>query len=383
MASITFEKVTRHFPGQQRPALKELDLQVEDGEFLVLVGPSGCGKSTTLRLLAGMDQPSSGEILLGGERVTDTHPRDRDTAMVFQNYALYPHMSVAENIGFALKMAKVPAPQRRERVAQVARMLDLEEVLDRKPGQLSGGQRQRCAMGRALVRTPKAFLLDEPLSNLDASLRLRTRAQITDLTRRLNITTLYVTHDQTEAMTMGDRVAVLKDGQLQQVAKPDELYNTPANAFVAHFIGNRGMNLVLGDVRREEGRTYTALGQLELAIPREQADRVDTDMVIIGVRAEDLVLVPADMPGLDCEVVMIERLGASQFIYLRSAISPMRHVHFGAIGEEEDDLHNSAPLFAVQLDHRATAPAEGSRVRIAPETGDAVHFFHPDSGQRL
>ncbi len=383
MANITFENVSRTFPGQQRPALKDLNLTVSEGEFLVLVGSSGCGKSTTLRLLAGMDQPSSGRIMIDGQDVTAQHPKDRDTAMVFQNYALYPHMTVADNIGFALKMAKVPAAERRQRVNQVARMLNLEEVLQRKPCQLSGGQRQRCAMGRALVRTPKAFLLDEPLSNLDASLRLRTRAQITDLTQRLNVTTLYVTHDQTEAMTMGHRVAVLKDGVLQQVAAPDELYAKPANAFVAHFVGTRSMNLVMGDLRRSDGQLSTKFGTLELPVPAASGSLADAAMVTVGIRPEELELVSDGTDGLDCEVVMVERLGATQFVYVRSTVSPLRQVNPSTIGEEEDELKNTAPLFAIQLNSRLVAPAAGSRVRIAPHETAQLHFFHPETGQRV
>ena len=234
MATVTFEKASRIYPGSTTPAVNNLTLEVKDGEFLVLVGPSGCGKSTVLRMLAGLEEVDSGRILIGGIDVTDVAPKDRDVAMVFQSYALYPHMSVAENMGFALKIAGIAKEERERRV--------LEEFLDRKPKALSGGQRQRVAMGRAIVREPQVFLMDEPLSNLDAKLRVATRTQIAALQRRLGITTVYVTHDQVEAMTMGDRVAVLKDGVLQQVDTPQNLYDNPANAFVADFIGVAPLN---------------------------------------------------------------------------------------------------------------------------------------------
>jgi multiple sugar transport system ATP-binding protein len=244
MATVTFDNATRLYPGTDKPAVDKLDLEIADGEFLVLVGPSGCGKSTSLRMLAGLEDVNSGRILIGDRDVTDVPPKDRDIAMVFQNYALYPHMSVADNMGFALKIAGIGKEERAERVREAAKLLDLEEYLDRKPKALSGGQRQRVAMGRAIVRNPQVFLMDEPLSNLDAKLRVQTRTQIASLTRRLGVTTVYVTHDQVEAMTMGDRVAVLKDGILQQVDSPRNLYDTPANIFVAGFIGSPAMNLL-------------------------------------------------------------------------------------------------------------------------------------------
>ena len=242
MATVTFEKASRIYPGSTTPAVNNLTLEVKDGEFIVLVGPSGCGKSTVLRMLAGLEEVDSGRILIGGIDVTDVAPKDRDVAMVFQSYALYPHMSVAENMGFALKIAGIAKEERERRVLEAAKLLDLEEFLDRKPKALSGGQRQRVAMGRAIVREPQVFLMDEPLSNLDAKLRVATRTQIAALQRRLGITTVYVTHDQVEAMTMGDRVAVLKDGVLQQVDTPQNLYDNPANAFVADFIGVAPLN---------------------------------------------------------------------------------------------------------------------------------------------
>ncbi|MDR2382175.1 MAG: ATP-binding cassette domain-containing protein, partial [Bifidobacteriaceae bacterium] len=243
MATVTFDGATRIYPGSEKPAVDHLDLHIEDGEFLVLVGPSGCGKSTSLRMLAGLEEVNDGRILIGDRDVTDVQPKDRDIAMVFQNYALYPHMTVADNMGFALKIAGMPKDQIRKRVDEAAKILDLQEYLARKPKALSGGQRQRVAMGRAIVRQPRVFLMDEPLSNLDAKLRVSTRTQIASLQRRLGVTTVYVTHDQTEALTMGDRIAVLKDGLLQQVGSPLVLYDKPANAFVATFIGSPAMNI--------------------------------------------------------------------------------------------------------------------------------------------
>src|SRR6187455_275244 len=244
MATITFEKVTRRYPGADKLAVDSFDLEVGDGEFLVLVGPSGCGKSTALRMLAGLEHVSSGAIRIGDRDVTHVPPKERDIAMVFQNYALYPHLTVGENMGFALSIAKVPKDEIERRVREAAGILDLEPFLERKPKALSGGQRQRVAMGRAIVRQPQVFLMDEPLSNLDAKLRVQTRTQIASLQRRLGVTTVYVTHDQVEAMTMGDRVCVLKDGLLMQVGTPRELYDHPDNVFVAGFIGSPAMNLL-------------------------------------------------------------------------------------------------------------------------------------------
>ncbi len=244
MASVSFEKAQRWYPGSDTPAVPGIDLEINDGEFMVLVGPSGCGKSTTLRMLAGLEEVNSGTIRIGDRDITHLPPKDRDIAMVFQNYALYPHMSVAENMGFALKMAKMPVEERNKRVQEAAQMLGLTEYLDRKPKALSGGQRQRVAMGRAIVRQPQVFCMDEPLSNLDAKMRVQTRTDIAKLQQDLGITTVYVTHDQVEAMTMGDRVAVMKLGVLQQVDTPLKLYDKPANLFVAGFIGSPQMNLI-------------------------------------------------------------------------------------------------------------------------------------------
>src|SRR5437762_469759 len=276
MATVTFEGATRFYSGNPTPAVDKLDLEVADGEFLVLVGPSGCGKSTTLRMLAGLEGVDEGRIRIGEREVTDLPPKDRDIAMVFQNYALYPHMTVADNIGFHLKIKKVPKAERAERVLEAAKLLDLEPYLDRKPAKLSGGQRQRVAMGRAIVRKPQAFLMDEPLSNLDAKLRVSMRAELAKLHERLGVTTVYVTHDQVEAMTLGQRVAVLRDGILQQVDTPQNLFHNPANLFVAAFIGSPSMNLVEADV--EDGTVRFAGYSLRLpdasALARETRRRV-------------------------------------------------------------------------------------------------------------
>src|SRR3954447_15113519 len=284
MATVSFQHATRTYPRSERPAVDALDLEIADGEFLVLVGPSGCGKSTSLRMLAGLEEVDTGAILIGDRDVTDEPPKSRDIAMVFQNYALYPHMTVEANMGFALKLAGVPRTEIARRVSEAARILDLEKFLQRRPKALSGGQRQRVAMGRAIVRSPQVFLMDEPLSNLDAKLRVQTRTQIAALVQRLGTTTVYVTHDQVEAMTMGDRVAVLRDGLLQQVATPRELYERPANVFVAGFIGSPAMNTGTG-----EGLAGgVQLGSAVLPVPRDRLARAaaGSGRATVGFRPE-------------------------------------------------------------------------------------------------
>src|SRR6476660_2933760 len=285
MAAVTFDHASRIYPGNPKPSVDNLTLEVADGEFLVLVGPSGCGKSTSLRMLAGLEDINSGRILIGGRDVTRVPPKDRDIAMVFQNYALYPHMTVADNMGFALKIAGTPKDEIRKRVAEAAKILDLEQYLDRKPKALSGGQRQRVALGRAIVRSPQVFLMDEPLSNLDAKLRVQTRSQIAALQRRLGVTTVYVTHDQVEAMTMGDRVAVLKDGLLMQCDTPRRMYDHPNNVFVAGFIGSPAMNLL--EVPVIDGGVKFGTG----AYPIEREHLASAGQQVTGgVRPEDLSL---------------------------------------------------------------------------------------------
>jgi multiple sugar transport system ATP-binding protein len=355
MATVSFEQATRRYPGADRPALDHLDLVVGDGEFVVLVGPSGCGKTTSLRMVAGLETVDSGRIRIGDRDVTNVDPKDRDVAMVFQNYALYPHMTVAENMGFAMKIAKTPKAQIRDRVLDAAKLLDLQPYLDRKPKDLSGGQRQRVAMGRAIVRRPQVFLMDEPLSNLDAKLRVQTRNQIAALQRRLGTTTVYVTHDQVEAMTMGDRVAVLRDGVLQQFAPPRELYRSPDNVFVAGFIGSPAMNLFTLPVVD----STVSLGDWPITLPREIASTASE--VVVGVRPEHFELGGL---GVEMEVDVVEELGADAYLYGRIISS---------------DKAIDAPIVA-RTDGRRP-PERGSRVRLHPEPGH-LHFFGVD-GRRL
>ena len=308
MATVTFNKASRSYPGSTHPAVDALDLEIMDGEFLVLVGPSGCGKSTTLRMLAGLEPVDSGSVHIGDTDVTMLPPRERDIAMVFQSYALYPHMTVAENIGFHLKIKRLPKAEIEQRVREAARLLDLDDYLNRKPAKLSGGQRQRVAMGRAIVRQPQVFLMDEPLSNLDAKLRVQTRTQIAALQRRLGVTTVYVTHDQVEAMTMGDRVAVLKDGILQQCATPRDLFTRPANTFVAGFIGSPAMNM-LQCTATPDGLAY---GSMQLPLAPAQRSGLTTDQVTIGVRPEALHI---GGEGLEATIFAVEELGSDSFVY--------------------------------------------------------------------
>ncbi|MCX4096372.1 ABC transporter ATP-binding protein [Nocardia sp. alder85J] len=355
MATVTFDRATRLYPGAAKPAVDALNLEIADGEFLVLVGPSGCGKSTSLRMLAGLEDVDGGRILIGDKDVTHAEPKQRDIAMVFQNYALYPHMTVAENMGFALKMAKVPKAEKDERVLAAAKLLDLEEYLGRKPKALSGGQRQRVAMGRAIVRQPQVFLMDEPLSNLDAKLRVQTRTQIAQLQRRLGTTTVYVTHDQVEAMTMGDRVAVLKDGLLQQCASPRDLYRDPANLFVAGFMGSPAMNLFTLPVR--DGAV--TLGGLVLPVPREVADAAAGGSVVVGIRPEHFEI--ADN-GIAVEVDVVEELGSDAYVYGRT-------------------LGDSGETVVSRVDWR-NPPARGEKLSLRADA-ERTYFFDPDSGRRL
>ena len=355
MPSVTYEQVTCRFPGHDRPAVDRLDLAVEDGEFLVLVGPSGCGKSTSLRLLAGLEHVDSGRLLIGDRDVTQLPPQERDVAMVFQNYALYPHMTVAENMAFALDVAGSSRDETNRRVRAAASLLEIEAFLDRKPKSLSGGQRQRVAMGRALVREPRVFLLDEPLSNLDAQLRVQTRTEIAGLQRRLGITTVYVTHDQVEAMTMGDRVAVLDRGVLQQCDTPREMYDRPANRFVAGFLGSPGMNLL--ELPLDDGSVR--LGDLVVPLPREALADVDGSTVVLGVRPENLHV--ADH-GPELEVDVVEELGADAYVYGR--------------------LVSDGEMLVARVDFRRP-PARGDHIRLAPTDAGALHVFSATTGARL
>ena len=373
MASVTFDHATRIYPGNDRPSVDSLDLEIADGEFLVLVGPSGCGKSTSLRMLAGLEDVNSGRILIGDRDVTDVQPKDRDIAMVFQNYALYPHMTVHDNMGFALKIAGTPKDEIDARVREAARVLGLTEYLDRKPKALSGGQRQRVAMGRAIVRKPKVFLMDEPLSNLDAKLRVQTRTQIASLQRSLGVTTVYVTHDQTEALTMGDRIAVLKDGVLQQVGTPREMYDKPANEFVAGFIGSPAMNLgrftVSGDV--------ATLGAAKIQLSKATLDAIapeDGGKVTIGFRPESLEVVSAkDEHSIPVRLSFVEELGSDAYIYGELV---------GAEGSEEKlgSGEDSSQIIVRVPPRTAPEPGETVYVRIRP---GQEHIFSASTGERL
>jgi multiple sugar transport system ATP-binding protein len=364
MAGITYDHATVQYPGAERPSVNALDLDIADGEFLVLVGPSGCGKSTSLRALAGLEQVTEGSIRIGDRDVTHLPPKERDIAMVFQNYALYPHMTVADNMGFALKISGMKKEEIRKRVEEAARILDLEQYLERKPKALSGGQRQRVAMGRAIVRNPQAFLMDEPLSNLDAKLRVQTRTEIAALQRRLGVTTVYVTHDQVEAMTMGDRVCVLKDGYLQQVDTPRNLYDRPDNVFVAGFIGSPAMNLV--DVDLDQDGAH--LGGRVLALPRNTMSALSGEgakTATIGFRPEAVTVV-SEGEGFPFEVVVVEELGSDAYAY------GTLHTSRGAEGDK---------LMTIRVDaKRPPMKGETIHLRVLP---DEVHVFSTETGRRV
>jgi multiple sugar transport system ATP-binding protein len=366
MATVKFDGATRIYPGADSPSVDKLDIEVADGEFLVLVGPSGCGKSTSLRMLAGLEEVNEGKIWIGDRDVTNLSPKDRDVAMVFQNYALYPHMTVADNMGFALKIAGTPKDEIRKRVVEAAKILDLEPYLERKPKALSGGQRQRVAMGRAIVRSPQVFLMDEPLSNLDAKLRVQTRTQIASLQRRLGVTTVYVTHDQIEAMTMGDRIALLKDGLLQQVASPREMYDKPANVFVAGFIGSPAMNLIAFPVE-QDGIMF---GTHQLPIDRDRLGKVGSQ-AIVGIRPED-VEVRTDNDGLEIEVDVVEELGADAYVY-GTPVGSGVHLEGSEEGGERP--------FIARVDGR-NVPRKGDHVFVYPNK-DHLHVFNQDTGERI
>ncbi len=350
MAEVQFNEASRIYPGSETPAVNRLSIDIPDGELLVVVGPSGSGKSTALRMLAGLEFIDAGSVHIGDRDVTLVPPKDRDIAMVFQNYALYPQMSVGANMGFALKQQGVSKEERARRVAEAARILDLEPYLDRKPKNLSGGQRQRVAMGRAIVREPQVFLMDEPLSNLDAKLRVQTRTELADLQARLGVTTVYVTHDQVEAMTLGDRVAVLESGNLQQVAAPRDLYSRPANRFVAGFIGSPAMNLV--DVDPSKGLD---LGGVKVVLPQEVgAKAVTHSMVTIGVRPEHMTLSSDGIPG---QVTVIEDLGSEAFVHVQAK-------------------HQGEELVLVVRSEGETNISRGDKVHV--EIAGPIHVFGSD-----
>jgi multiple sugar transport system ATP-binding protein len=382
MAKIVFEGVTKEF--DEVVAVDDVSLEIEDGEFMVLVGPSGCGKSTILRLLAGLEDVTAGEIWIDDKQVTDLSSKERDIAMVFQNYALYPHMTVEENIAFGLKLRRVPRDERELRAKEVATVLAIEHLLERKPSQLSGGQRQRVAMGRAMIREPVAFLMDEPLSNLDAKLRVQMRAELARLHDRLRTTTVYVTHDQVEAMTLGDRVAVLRDGLLQQVDTPQRLFARPANLFVAAFVGSPPMNLVEGIVER--GAISFAGFQLPLG-ERTDLSGHEGRSVIVGIRPSDLE--DADVWGtsgssvLDVEVDITEELGSEVNVLFTVDAPPVTTEEALAAASDEgaDDilpLITERAQFCARVDARTSAQP-GGRVRLAVDPS-RFHFFEPDTG---
>ncbi len=395
MADIRFEHVSKSFDGTK--AVDDLDLAIADGELMVLVGPSGCGKTTALRMLAGLEEISTGQIVIDGQVVNDLEPRDRDIAMVFQNYALYPHLSVYQNMAFGLRLHHEPKPEIDRRVREAARILQLEELLQRKPKQLSGGQRQRVAMGRAIVRQPKVFLMDEPLSNLDAKLRVQMRAQIARLQRDLKVTMLYVTHDQVEAMTLGHRVAVMRLGVLQQVAPPQELYGRPVNLFVASFIGSPAMNVVEAELHREPDGLRARFGPHDLRIApdlvasRPGLERYDGRHTVLGVRpqnVEDADLVDSSTTDsvIDATVELREDLGSEVDVHvgidapvpaLEAVIEATESAETGAAGV----AGRPEGIFVARLG-AGTAAREGGRVRLWIDPR-ALHFFDPDSGAAI
>jgi multiple sugar transport system ATP-binding protein len=377
MAEIEVDGATKIYSGDVA-AVDNITLTVNDGEFLVLVGPSGCGKSTLLRMIAGLEEVTAGRILIGGRDVTDDAPRNRDVAMVFQSYALYPHMTVRQNLAYGLKVRRTDKAEASRRVEQVARMLQLEQLLDRRPAALSGGQRQRVAMGRAIVREPKAFLMDEPLSNLDAKLRVTMRAQLAALHARLATTTVYVTHDQTEAMTLGHRVAVMRDGRIQQVDTPQGLYRNPANLFVAAFIGSPAMNLV--DARVEGDEIVFAEYRVPLTPWHRPAERVER--LILGIRPEtfeDAAFADASLPQVDARVTVLEDLGAEAHAIFPVAAPPVRTDDVReAADDDEALLVGDESLFTARIDARTTARV-GDRIRLAVDPG-RFHFFDAATG---
>jgi multiple sugar transport system ATP-binding protein len=394
MAAITIRRVSKRYR-DGTVAVRDFDLEIADGEFMILVGPSGCGKTTLLRMIAGLEQITAGEVLIGDRVVNDLTPKDRDMAMVFQNYALYPHMTVAKNMGFALKRAGVPAEEIRRKVQETATLLGIAEQLQRKPANLSGGQRQRVAMGRAIVRDPQAFLMDEPLSNLDAKLRIQTRAEILRIQRRLRTTTVYVTHDQTEAMTLGDRLAVMRDGVLQQVGTPDELYNRPRSVFVASFIGSPAMNFLPGEIRDGSLRFPLA------TVPLDGADRAGPvppgrdGPVVVGIRPEDFE--DAAVAGerergvvVKALIDVLESTGSDVYAHLSpggqngaAALSEpvLRELAAGAVSTTEEEVIPTSLDVVARLDSSSRL-GEGQEGELWLDTSK-LHLFDPHSGERL
>lgn len=396
MAKVNLDNVNKVFPDGTR-AIVDLSLDIADGEFVILVGPSGCGKSTALRMVAGLEEITSGELSIGDKVVNDMTPKERDIAMVFQSYALYPHMSVAENMGFSLKLSKTPKEEIEQRVNDAAEILGLDDLLHRKPKALSGGQRQRVAMGRAIVRAPKAFLMDEPLSNLDAKLRVAMRAEIAALQNRLGVTTIYVTHDQVEAMTMGDRVAVLKFGELQQIDSPQVLYENPVNLFVAGFIGSPAMNLGIVDVVEQDGNHAVKMGDGQtMALPPAAleeypgvAERAGSK-VVMGMRPEHFLRETEDAATRwdDLEVELVEMLGAEMLVHFKTSMPPvvtddMRAAidDADAFEELERQAREGGQSFVARFDP-GSPPKVGSQISVGFRA-DRLHFFDHDTGHAL
>jgi multiple sugar transport system ATP-binding protein len=390
VAEIQFKHVSKTY-GNDFRAVKDLNLEIGEGEFVVLVGPSGCGKTTALRMVAGLEEITDGEIRIGDRIVNDLAPRDRDIAMVFQNYALYPHKTVFENLAFGLRMRKVPKAEQRTRVEEIARILGLSDMLGRRPAQLSGGQRQRVAMGRAIVREPKAFLMDEPLSNLDAKLRVQMRAEIARIQQALKVTTLYVTHDQVEAMTMGHRVAVMRDGLLVQVDTPQRLYDAPAELFVASFVGSPPMNLMEADVEQDGDRLSVRIGETTLELPadvvaeRPELRKLAGRRVAIGIRPEDVREASGwDGARLRGRILLVESLGAEQLVHIEITAQPLERSDLvdaaaqppsPSLGVEE--LERTVTLLGRFDRHLLLAPGEAVEVAIDPRL---LHFFDLETG---
>ena len=386
MAEITLEKLTKVY-GDGTRAVSELDLEIEDGEFVVLVGPSGCGKTSALRMVAGLEPITEGRVVIGGEVVNKLPPKDRDIAMIFQNYALYPHMSAFENMAFGLKLRGMKKERRGDRVKGAAQTLGLAEVLPKKPRTLSGGQRQRVAMGRAIVREPRAFLMDEPLSNLDAKLRVEMRAEIARLQRELGVTTIYVTHDQVEAMTLGDRVAIMRDGVLQQVAGPQDLYDRPRNLFVAEFIGSPAMNLIGADLQRANGDWLAVFGERSLHVgervlsSRLGLPRFEGKRLILGIRPEDIEDAAfGEGEPLSAVVDIREDMGSEVFIHFGiGGKAVLGEDVRAAVGEDAADVKGSSWVARVDRD---TAAVEQKPIDLAVDT-NRLHFFDPETGDAI
>ena len=378
MAEIELRNITKVFAGDVL-AIDDVSLEIGDGEFIALVGPSGCGKSTLLRAIAGLEDVTAGEITIGGRDVTDLAPRHRDIAMVFQSYALYPHMSVRQNLGYGLKVRRTPKSEIRRRVEEIAALLDLAELLERKPAHLSGGQRQRVAMGRAIARQPQAFLMDEPLSNLDAKLRVGMRASLAQLHHQLGVTTVYVTHDQVEAMTLGQRVAVMRDGHLLQVDRPQALYEHPGDLFVAGFIGSPAMNLVEAQVDGGE----VVLGQFRIPLALDRRPGRD-GRVILGIRPEtfeDAAFASPDLPKIDAQVVVLEELGSDAHVFFRVHASRVAAGLEDDADEATDLVTDRGSLLNARVDPR-TRVRVGDSVRLAVDPS-RFHFFDAETGLSL